>query len=257
MAQNLINEIEPGRLAKVGGQTEGGLDLENSEDAKTGVASASDANVGEVFSNGPTREGISEWRELIGAEDGAEGLEPSWAEDTESGSDDSPANTVVEASDQSEKRGFLSKHKKVIAGLVLVLFICLVVCGVKRWHMHAKGDHKRATSTLVYRAPITRASADILDLAGFVVLLAENEDRAYLSLSISVKLSNSHVHKEMEQKKTFFRGVVYRVLDKAAKAGSPRMISKEQLKRDIISALNGLLVTGAVDDIYFSKYLVV
>ncbi len=257
MAQNLINEIDRGGAAKMEGQTEAGPEPENSEDAKTGVASASGANVGEVVGTGPEGEGVSEWSELIGTEDGAEDLGPSWAEDTESGSDDSPGDTVDEASHQSEKRWFPRKHKKVIAGLVLALFISLVVCGLKRWHMHPEGDLQRVTYTSVYRAPITRDSADILDLAGFVVLLAENEDRAYLSLSISVKLSNGNAYREMEKKKTFFRAVVYRVLDKAAKAGSPQIISKEQLKRDIIGALNGLLVTGTVDDIYFSKFLVV
>ena len=96
-----------------------------------------------------------------------------------------------------------------------------------------------------------------MDLASFVVLLAENEDRAYLSLSISVKLSNRNVYREMEEKKTFLRGVIYGILDKAAKAGSLQIISKEQLKRDIIGALNGFLVTGTVDDIYFTQFLVV
>jgi flagellar basal body-associated protein FliL len=147
--------------------------------------------------------------------------------------------------------------KKVIAVLALALFLSLMVYGLKQWHMHPEKDPQRATYTLVYRAPITRGSADILDLASFVVLLAENEDRAYLSLSISVKLSNRNVYREMEEKKTFLRGVIYGILDKAAKAGSLQIISKEQLKRDIIGALNGFLVTGTVDDIYFTKFLVV
>jgi len=34
-------------------------------------------------------------------------------------------------------------------------------------------------------------------------------------------------------------------------------MSKEQMKRDIISALNDLLVTGTIDDIYFTEFLVV
>lgn len=257
MAQDLINEIEPGGAAKVEGQTEAGPESKNSEDARTRVALASGANVGEVVSTGSEGERFSKWSELIGTEDVVEDLGPSWAEDTESGSDDSLRDTVVEASHQSEKRWFPRKHRKVIAGLGLALFIFLGVCGLKRWHIHPEGDLQRVAYTSVYRAPITRGSADILDLASFVVLLAENEDRAYLSLSISVKLSNSNVYREMEKKKTFFRGVVYRVLDKAAKAGSPQIMSKEQLKRDIIGALNGLLVTGTADDIYFSKFLVV
>jgi len=144
-------------------------------------------------------------------------------------------------------------QKKVIVGLAFALFLTLVVCGLKRWHVHPGGDRQGVG----YRTSIAKDSAEILDLAGFVVLLAENEDQACLSLSISVKLSSSNVYREMEKKKTFLRGVIYRVLDKAAKAGSPQIISKEQLKRDIIGALNGLLVTGTVNDIYFTKFLVI
>ena len=147
--------------------------------------------------------------------------------------------------------------KKLIAGLALALCISLVVYGLKQWHMDPGGDRQKVTSTLDNSASITRDSAEILDFAGFVVLLAENEDQAYLSLSISVKLSNSNVYREIEKKKTFIRGVIYGVLVKAAKTGSTQIMSKEQLKQDIIDAVNRLLVTGIVNDVYFTKFLAV
>ncbi len=147
--------------------------------------------------------------------------------------------------------------KKLIAGIALALCLSLVVYGLKQWHMNPGGDCQKVTSTLDNSASITRDSAEILDFAGFVVLLAENEDQAYLSLSISVKLSNSNVYREIEKKKTFIRGVIYGVLDKAAKTGSAQIMSKEQLKQDILDAVNRLLVTGIVDDVYFTKFLAV
>lgn len=147
--------------------------------------------------------------------------------------------------------------KKLIAGIALALCISLVVYGLKQWYMDSDGDLQRVTSTQNYSASIKRDTSDIMDFAGFVVLLAENEDQAYLSLSISVKLSNSNVYREIEKKKTFIRGVIYGVLDKAAKTGSTQIMSKEQLKQNIIDAVNRLLVTGIVDDVYFTKFLVV
>jgi len=147
--------------------------------------------------------------------------------------------------------------KKLIAGIALAMCISLIVYGLKQWHMNPGGDRQKVTSTLDNSTFITRDSAEILDFAGFVVLLAENEDQAYLSLSISVKLSNSNVYREIEKKKTFIRGVIYGVLDKAAKTGSAQIMSKEQLKQDIIDAVNRLLVTGIVNDVYFTKFLAV
>ena len=147
--------------------------------------------------------------------------------------------------------------KKLIAVISLALCISLVVYGLKQWHMDPGGDRQRVTSTLYNSASITKNSAEMLDFADFVILLAENEDLAYLSLSISVKLSNSNVCREIEKKKTFIRGAIYGVLDKAAKAGSTQIMSKEQLELDIIDAVNRLLVTGIVVDVYFTKFLAV
>jgi len=149
-------------------------------------------------------------------------------------------------------------HKKVIAGLAIGLFMSpLVAYGLKHWHTHPGGARQKVASTQVYRAPIKSDSRTLWDLAVFVVLLPEDVHQAYFSLSISARLSDINVYREIESKKPLLRGVIYGVLNKAAKAGSPQMVSKEKLKRDIIGALNGLLVTGTIDDIYFTKFLVV
>ncbi|MCK4487839.1 MAG: flagellar basal body-associated FliL family protein [Desulfobacterales bacterium] len=271
MAEDLINEIDPEETPRIEGQTEGGSEPETSEDVKTGVASASGADVAGVVSTGLEGEGVSESSEPTGTEGGAEDVVPSGAEDTEAGIDDSPTDAAIEASRQSVKRWCLRLHKKVIAGLVLarqhkkiigglVLGLCmslLVAYGLKHWQMDQGGKREKVSSTWIYRAPVMRHWNAILDLAAFVVLLPEDENRAYFSLSISVKLSKSSVCREIKERKTFFRGVIYGVLNKAVKASSPQVISKEQLKQDIISALNGLLVTGTIDDIYFTDFLVV
>jgi flagellar basal body-associated protein FliL len=271
MAQDVSNEIDPGETPGVEGQTEAGAEPETSEDVKTGVTSVSGADVAGVVSTGLEADGVIEWNELTGTEASAEDLVPSGAEDAEAESDDSREDGAIEANLQSVRRWCLCQHKKVIAGLVLArqhkkviaglvlgLFISpFVAYGLKHWLTHPGGVRQKVTSTQVYQASIRSDSCSLLDLAAFIVLLPEDEDRAYLSLSISVRLSNTNVYREIEKKKTFFRGVIYGVLDKAVKAGSSQIILNEQLKRDIISALNGLLVTGTIDDIYFTKFLVV
>jgi flagellar basal body-associated protein FliL len=254
MAQDVSNEIDPGETPGVEGQTEAGAEPETSEDVKTGVTSVSGADVAGVGGTGLK----VEWGELTGTEASAEDRVPSGAEDAEAESDDSREYGAIEANLQSLRRWCLCHHKKVIAGLVLGLFISpFVAYGLKHWLTHPGEVRQKVTSTQVYQASIRSDSCSLLDLAAFVVLLPEDEDRAYLSLSISVRLSNTNVYREIEKKKTFFRGVIYGILDKAVKAGSSQIILNEQLKRDIIGALNGLLGTGAIDDIYFTKFLVV
>lgn len=226
MAQNLINETDPGETPEVEGKTEpADAPIEaNSRSIKRWCLSKHEKVVpGLVIIK---RWCLSKRKKVV------------------------PGLVIV-------KRWCLSKRGKVITGLVLVLLISFVVYGLKYWHMDPGGNDQKVTLTQVYRAPITRDSGAILDFAAFLVLLPGDDDRAYFSLSISVKLSNSNVYREIEEKKTFFRWVIYGVLNKTVKDSSSQIISKEQLKRDIIGALNGLLVTGAIDDIYFIRFLVV
>jgi flagellar basal body-associated protein FliL len=249
MAKNLNNETDPGETSEVEGQTEAGPTPDVSEDVKSGVA----AGVSSV----PEGEGVTESSGRADTEGGEEDVVPSEAEDPEPGFDDLPEDITIEAN-QSGKIWSLWKPKKVIAGLVLGFCVSpLVAYGLKHWQMNQEERRQEAPSTWIYRAPTMRNWRAILDLAAFVVLLPEKGDRAYFSLSISVKLSNSGVCREIEGKKTFFRGVIYRVLNEAAKDSSPQAIAKEQLKRDIVSALNGLLISGTIDDIYFTDFLVV
>ena len=171
----------------------------------------------------------------------------------EAGSEPDTGNDVKPGS-----RRCLRKHEKVIAGLVPALFIFLVVCGVKHWHAGPRENGQKATSTRVYKASITGDDPGaILDLAPFIILFPEGEDRAYFSLSISLKPSNSHVYREIGKKKTFFRGGIYEILNRAVKTCTPKIVPKEELKQDIIGALNRLLITGTIDDVYLTKFLVV
>ena len=183
---------------------------------------------------------------------------PSESEDSEVGFDDLFEDIATETNGCFGKIRSFWKPKKVIAGLVLGFCVSpLVAYGLKHWQTDQEEKRQEIPSTWIYRASVMRDWTAILNLAAFVVLLHEKEDRAYFSLSISVRLSNRRVCREIERKKTFFRGVIYRILNKAAKDTSLQAISKEQLKRDIVGALNGFLMTGTIDDIYFTDFLVV
>ena len=202
--------------------------------------------------------GVTESTEPTGSEGGTEELVPSETENFEAGFDDRPEDNSAETNGRFGKIRSFWKPKKVIAGLVLGFCVSpLVAYGLKHWQTDKEERRQEIPSTWIYRASVMRDWSAILDLAAFVILLPEKEDRAYFSLGISVKLSNRRVCREIEEKKTFFRGVIYRALNKAAKDTSLQAISKEQLKRDIVSALNGLLMTGTIDDVYFTDFLVV
>ena len=250
MAKNLENETDPGETLRVEGQTETGSTPEASTDVKNGI--------GDLVSGAPEGEGVTESSEPADSEGSAEELLTSGAEDSEAGFDDLPEDIAIETNGRSEKIGSFWEPKKVIAGLVLGFCVSpLMAYGLKHWQTEKEEKSQEIPSTQIYRASVVSDWSAILDLAAFIVLLPEKADRAYFSLGISLRLSNRPVCREIEGKKTFFRGAIYRVLKNAGKDTSLQAISKEELKRDIVSTLNGLLQTGTIDDIYFTDFLVV
>jgi flagellar basal body-associated protein FliL len=279
-----MDEIDSKETPGIEGQAEAGAKPEISEDVKTEVASASGPEVAGGDSTGREGEGISESNEPSDTEVGVEDLVASGTEDSIAGSGDSPEDAATESSRQSVKRWCLRQQKKVTAGLALVrqhkkviaglalarqqkkviaglalglLISPLVAYGLKHWQTDPGEVREKVHSTKVYRASTRSDSCIVLGLAAFVVLLPEDEDLAFFSLNISVKPSNSNVSREIEEKEAFFRAVIYGILCKTVKDSSPETMPKEQLKRDIIGALNRLLVTGTIDDVYFTKFLAV
>ena len=198
MAENLINEIDSGETPGVEGQTEGGFEAETGEDVLAGIASASGNEVAGAVRTGLKGEDVSDWSEPTATGLVAEGGVLSGAEDTELDIDASPPDAAIEANRCREKRWGLHVYKTVIAGLVLGLCMSpLVAYGLKHWHMHRGEQPQDVAFTRVYRAPATTDWDAILDLAAFVVLLPEGDDRAYFSLRLSVKLSNIHAYMEI------------------------------------------------------------
>ena len=250
MAKNLDNETYPAETPRVEGETETGSTPEDGRDIKSGV--------GEVVSGATEGEGVTESSEPPGSEGSSEEPVPSEAEDSEAGFDDLPEDIAIETNGRFGKIRSFWEPKKVIAGLVLGFCVSpLMAYGLKHWQAEQEEKSQEIPSTQIYRASVMMDWSGILDLAAFVVLLPEKKDRTYFSLGISLRLSNRPVCREIEGKKTFFRGAIYRVLNKTAKDTSLQAISKEQLKRDIVGALNSLLMSGTIDDIYFTDFLVV
>lgn len=170
-----------------------------------------------------------------------------------SGSDVGPAAGRV--------RGWYpKKYEKAVCILIAVLSVWLGVFGLKNLIVPPAREKKRMASTRVYMASITSNSGATLDLKPFIVIFPNDHESSYLSLTVSLRFSHSSIddiYKEIHTKKALVRGVIYGVLEQAVTAGVPDTMSAGQLKQDIISALNALLATGRIDEVYFTDFLVV
>lgn len=152
---------------------------------------------------------------------------------------------------------WVKKHQRAVGSVVIGLCVLFFVYGLSRLVTCRHGKHERMPSVRVYWAPVEKGASDLLDFARFLVLLPKTDEAAYLLLRISVKPSNPAVYEEMEKKKAFCRASIYAVLNKEVRMHARQRISMKTLKPDIMDALNSMLVTGTIDRIYFTEFLVV
>ncbi|NVM21141.1 MAG: flagellar basal body-associated FliL family protein [Desulfobacterales bacterium] len=192
-------------------------------------------------------------------------------EDAEAALDHASLLDAVEWEHGSEKQWRPKKHRRAIRVLLVAVCLLFVVYGL----MWFSTGRREMTSGRVYRAPIWNVETvenvenvekaknleeykfDIIDFARFVVLLPEENNKAYLLLRISVQVSNSKVYEEINEKRASFRGAIYGVLNKVVKANNKQEIHKKELKQDIMDALNGIVGAGGVISIGFTEFLLV
>jgi flagellar basal body-associated protein FliL len=87
--------------------------------------------------------------------------------------------------------------------------------------------------------------------------MGDEQELAYLLTSLAMTPSNSEVFKEVREKRTACRGVIYEVLKKAAETKGDKAMDQERLRQDIANALNAILVSGTVEKVEFVEFLVV
>jgi len=168
--------------------------------------------------------------------------------------------SLPEAVDEGDGPGafwWLKKYQKAVGSVLIGLCVLFLVYGLSRLVTCRHGEHQRMPSVQVYWSPVEKSASDMLSFARFLVLLPKTDEAAYLLIKISVKPSNRSVYEEMDEKRTFFRASIYDALNKEVRINKGERISMKTLKPDIMNALNNMLVTGTIDRIYFTEFLVV
>jgi flagellar basal body-associated protein FliL len=95
---------------------------------------------------------------------------------------------------------------------------------------------------------------EILTLDSFVIPAEGNKDFTYVFLSISVKLPNKEVKREVAEKESSLRGIIYDTLVREI-AKTRDVPPPESLKEFIIRGVNGALSTGRISEVFISKFL--
>jgi flagellar basal body-associated protein FliL len=148
-------------------------------------------------------------------------------------------------------------RRRIVAGIAIAL---IALIGIGAGYLYLKRE-KIAVSPSQEREPgqtvsISMPEEEVLVLEPFVIPTDGNKDFTYLFLSISIKLPNKEVRREVTEKGGSLRGIVYDTLAREI-ANTRKVPPLESLKEFIIRGVNGALSSGKISDVFISEFLAV
>jgi len=141
--------------------------------------------------------------------------------------------------------------------LVSAIGLCVLI-GIGYLYLKEEKSKRllRQNSKPVPVARISIPGEQLLLFDSFIIPIPENREFTYISLSISFKLPNKEIKRQMTDKKKEFRGIIYDILTEEI-SKRKEVPPLESLKKLIIGGVNSALSTGEVHEVYVTKFLAV
>ncbi|MBW1715906.1 MAG: hypothetical protein JRJ77_08795 [Deltaproteobacteria bacterium] len=152
-----------------------------------------------------------------------------------------------------DRRGSSKKGLWVVSAIGLCVLIGIGYLYLKE--EKSKGLSRQHSETV----PISMVSIpgeQLLPFDSFIIPIPENREFTYVSLSISFKLPNKEIRRQMTERKKELRGIIYDILTREM-SNRNEVPPLESLKKLIIGGVNSALSTGEVHEVYVTKFLAV
>lgn len=140
--------------------------------------------------------------------------------------------------------------KKLIFILIPVLLLLIGGAGAYFFLTHKK---KESTKQMVV-AP--QKLGVMYNLGSFLVNLADKNANTYAKVSITLELSNKKVQQEVVKRLPIIKDAVINLLSSKTYDEIRTPEGKEELRLELIKRINAILVTGGVQNIYFTQFIV-
>lgn len=148
-----------------------------------------------------------------------------------------------------EKKG---SKKKLLALLIVILLILLVGGGAGFYFFVF---HKKAKNAEI--PPVAPQKIGIMyNLGSFLVNLADKNANTYAKVSITLELSNQKVQEEVVKRLPIIKDAVINLLSSKTYDQIRTPEGKEELRLELIKRINAILITGGVQNIYFTQFIV-
>jgi len=157
------------------------------------------------------------------------------------------------AEEQTKEEGKKSGGKKKLI-LILIPVLLLLIggggAGAYFFVFHKKSEAKKAV-------PVAPEKPGIMyDLGSFLVNLADKNANTYAKISITIELSNQKVQEEVVKRLPIIKDAVINLLSSKTYNEIRTPEGKEELRLELIKRINAILVTGGVQNIYFTQFIV-
>lgn len=140
--------------------------------------------------------------------------------------------------------------KKLIFILIPVILLLIGGAGAYFFLTHKK---KESTKQMVV-AP--QKLGVMYNLGSFLVNLADKNANTYAKVSITLELSNQKVEQEVVKRLPIIKDAVINLLSSKTYDEIRTPEGKEELRLELIKRINAILVTGGVQNIYFTQFIV-
>lgn len=150
-----------------------------------------------------------------------------------------------------EEVGKSGGKKKLI--FILIPVILLLIGGGAGAYFFLTHKKKESTKQMVV-AP--KKLGVMYDLGSFLVNLADKNANTYAKVSITLELSNEKVKQEVVKRLPIIKDAVINLLSSKTYNEIRTPEGKEELRLELIKRINAILITGGVQNIYFTQFIV-
>ncbi len=139
----------------------------------------------------------------------------------------------------------------VIGGGGAVAFLLFTGSDETQAPQDQKADQPKATSAVK-----KEKLGPIVMLEPFIVNLAGSGGRNYLKVSINLELANEQLQNEITNKMPKIRDAILLILSTKTFEEIKSSEGKLVLKNELLKRLNSYLMTGMIDNIYFTSFVI-
>ncbi len=141
--------------------------------------------------------------------------------------------------------------------------VALVMAAVGGWLAYSQYPAVNAAAnqveTLFVSADTAEAEANdygsFYEIKGLIVNPASSEGARYLMVDVGLESSKSEVISDLESKEVVVRDRIIRLLAERTSTELSDISQRDSIKTELLHSINDVLQEGAVDQLYFTQYV--